>query len=229
MSFRSAVIALSFAAVAASASAPASAATTYSDSVSFMAAVQDARTIDFEGLVGTPAYPSNHPFVTNSHFTFSSSGIVVDGVQFVGTVSFGSGFETYIQGSNPDSFNASAMLWGGRILLDVFLPSGATAIGFDFGSSADMDVTISVTERSGGSFNTSRAVVGKSNQFFGYVGNEIESVRIDSGQTGGLTPYVMVDNVTIAAAIPEPHEYMLLLVGLGVLAAVTRGRRGMRR
>jgi hypothetical protein len=57
------------------------------------------------------------------------------------------------------------VLWGGCILLDVFLPVGATAVGFDFGSYTDMNVTISVTARSGASFSVSRAVVAKASYF----------------------------------------------------------------
>lgn len=202
----------------------ASGATIYSEESSFMAAVQAPSTIDFEGLVGTPEYPSNHPFVSGGHMSTSSSGITVDGVQFVGRVSFGTGFETYIFTSNPGSFRPTAVLWGGRGLLDITFPSGSDAIGFDFGSADDLTVTITVTESDGTTVATSRRVTGLGSQFFGYVGNDIHSVKIDSGQTVGFTPYVMADNVTIAAPIPEPREALLMLVGLGVLAMGVRGR-----
>lgn len=200
-------------------------ATFYTDRTAFLSDLGTVNTIDFEGLIGTAAYPQNYPW-GSGYMTDGPSGISVSGVRFIGTSSFW-GTQTIILG--PDScsgclsLNSSFNLLGGRTTTDILLPYGVTAFGADYGRDSNsrdpMNLAVAITRESGGTESTGvTALVAP--QFFGYIGSPINQISFDSGGVG-LAPYLLLDNV-VFNVVPEPASLALAGLGIGLLGWMLR-------
>jgi hypothetical protein len=108
--------------------------------------------------------------------------------------------------------------------------SAVVAIGGNFfgsditGSFTAGDISLVATDASG---STTQTIVGATTaSFLGFVSNgPITSLVITAVQpaTGFLWP--TADNLVLAAAVPEPETYALMLAGLGIVSLLARRRR----
>lgn len=204
-------------------------AATFTDRASFDSAVTNMTTLDFEGLLGTPGFPTNYPHGTG----YMAESISVQGVVFSDAYSGGPDY-VYILAN--DGAGAGASLNGTTTILlgtgssRITLPAGLTAFGADYGVPIGVPGGLPVGETSSIEatlhFRAGAApeifvlpVTGKS-QFFGYIGSEIDYIDLT-----GAGYYMVFDNLSIAQAVPEPETYALLVAGLGMLVWRVRSRK----
>lgn len=143
------------------------------------------------------------------------------------------------------SVGADSTLWTGGTATDVWLTTNAAADvvtfdnfssgvyaagGYIFGSDISGlflrrgSVTVTATDASGTTTVTKRFA--KEDNFFGFVSDSsLSSVTVSatSGRRAAVWP--TIDNLTLAAAVPEPETYALLLSGLAVVGFIARRRR----
>jgi hypothetical protein len=199
-------------------------AATYSDRASFEAAANNLTTLDFEGVIGTAGFANNYPFGTGH-----MAGIItLQDVQFSDAISSGGIDYVYILANDgagaSGSLNGTAAIWLGRDSSRIALPAGITAFGTDFGiAPGDVVSTIEATVyyRSSIPAETFNWAVTSSSQFFGYTGPEID--RIDLSYVPNA--YMVLDNLSIAQAVPEPETYALMLAGLGLVGFAARRQK----
>ncbi len=204
-------------------------AATYTDRASFDSAVTNMTTLDFEGLLGTPGFPTNYPHGTG----YMAESISVQGVVFSEAYSGGPDY-VYIlanDGAGADtSLNGTTATLLGRDSSRITLPAGLAAFGTEYGVPIGVPGGLPVGETSSIEatihFRTGAApkifvlpVTGKS-QFFGYIGSEIDYIDL-----AGAGYYMVFDNLSIAQAVPEPETYALLVAGLGMLVWRVRLRK----
>jgi hypothetical protein len=201
------------------------AALVFTDRTLFNAAVSNSETITFDNLIGTPLYPQNYPG-GSGYFNQSTSGIDVNGINFVGSGWYGT--ETYILdasvASGYYSLNGTSALLGGRTFTTVTMQNGqnyfGTDIGFDNYNTGTITATIFLKD------NTSLVSViniNQRSQFFGVAGGEIDHITFDSGGQG-LSPYTLLDNVTYSAT-PTPIPAAVYLLGSGLMGLVGLRRK----
>jgi len=205
--------ALAFVLACSTFSAPTLAAT-YANRTSFEAAAQNITTLDFEGLIGTSNYPQNYPMGSG----YMAASITVQGVLFSAAISAGGGDYTYILANDGagvnTSINGSTALLVGRDSSRITLPTGVTAFGTDFGLALSQgDITATFYFRGGGLAETYSLPATSITQFFGYTGQEIDHIDLSSAHAA----YMVLDNVNLAQAVPEPETYALMLAGLGLV------------
>ena len=191
-----AAAALTFATIAGSANA----ATIYTDRAAWSAAaggVQTTDTFEENGSGGYTYYGSSY---TGANFSISVTG--------------GNGMYTV----DPD-FNSS-YVWGSGDVLDLEFGSASisvdpsiTAFGFDFGNpSAFYASTVTVD-------GVAYSVNPQQFDFWGVVG---ATGQVTITPNGGLG---IVDNLTTAAAVPEPATWALMMLGIGGLGFALRRRK----
>ena len=210
-------------------------AATFTDRASFDAAVTNMITLDFEGLVGTPAYPENY-YTTYPYYPYSNGGtghyqksINVSGIDFS---YIGESDYTYILENSVGcpsqcgiySINESrfALLLSSTSdgFTRITMPSGINAFGADWGNGGPIEITIHF--RNTLDTETLSLIAETKSNYFGYIGNEIHYIDWEK-PTGGQ--YSILDNVSIAQAVPEPETYALMLAGLGLVGFVARRRK----
>ena len=109
---------------------------------------------------------------------------------------------------------------------------GVRGIGGNFfgsnisGLFAPGDLTLTATDASG---TVTRTITGATmSSFLGFISDgPITQLTLASVQpsTGGFL-WPSVDNLVLAAAVPEPGTYAMMLAGLGVCGFMARRRRG---
>ena len=109
--------------------------------------------------------------------------------------------------------------------------AGVSAFGGNFfasnisGSFLAGNVILVATDSLGAT--STQTIVGATvSSFLGFVSNASMSSVVLSSVQGASPVWPTADNVTLAAAIPEPGSYALLLAGLGVVGFMARRRRG---
>jgi hypothetical protein len=189
--------------------------TVYTDQASFLAAVQGQATDSFDDL--TPSDPSALPLSLPR--SVGAYGYTV-----------GAAGNLYIT-ANPD-MNAdrwvSIFESSDDIVINGFTGGVAAAGMFLFSINSLLavipaDVTATVTDSLGASLVWSPAPSSAGN-FVGFVSTGLlTSVTVNSSFGGGA-PFVTINNLTLAAPIPEPGTWALLLAGLGVVGSLARRR-----
>lgn len=173
----------------------------------------------FDGLVGSPDFPQNYG-AGLGYGTMSSTGIVVAGVSYVGTTSYGvpNSFETYILHTNvgppytqPGAYSIGhgdwALVAGKSARTIITLPGGTTAFGTDIGCSIfSYGHFIVRAVLQGGSTNVMPFYGTERSQFIGYLspGPDIDRILIDSILDYGA--YTVLDNVTTGTVLPPPPQ-----------------------
>jgi hypothetical protein len=208
-----------------------SAVTYFTDPAAFSNNLNGSLTnISFDGLVGTADYPQNYDF-GSGYYTYSSSGITIDGVTFVGSGDFGP--ETYILGSDVSdagyTLNGTFDLVGGRTFTDVYLPGGATGFGTQLGFDTStqrpvgLSPTLTVTVYSSdGTSNSQTLGVVHQGQFFGVTGAGITHVQFNSGGSG-YYPYTLLDNASFGVTNDSTEVITKRASGVGNLSANLNG------
>jgi hypothetical protein len=203
------------------------ASTIYTTRTAYDAAITNPTDINFENLVGTPGYPANYPIGTG-YYNNNATGITVNGVNFVGSGSFG--YETYVLGPDVSpiyTLNSTYTLIGGRTITDITLPNGVYAFGTDIGLAGSSLGTLQVTYylRDNTTQSTSLDIT-QQNQFLGFVGSDIDHITLDSGGLG-LNPYTLLDNITLAndSPTPSPEPGTIMLLGSGLAGTIFVRRR----
>jgi hypothetical protein len=108
--------------------------------------------------------------------------------------------------------------------------SGVYAVGgFIFSSNSDGgafrrgSITVTATDADGTITRTKRFA--RTDNFFGFVSDSsLTSVTVSASSRGGSV-FPTVNNLTLAAAVPEPETYALLLSGLAIVGFIARRRR----
>jgi len=195
--------------------APAHAAITgYTDQASFLSAVQGAATDSFDDLavfiaplslsrsVGAYGYTVS---AAGDLFITANPGLGMDADRWVSTVEPG----------DPMVINGFT---GGVGAAGMFLFSTEV-----FGNVIPAAVTATVTDSLGDTFVLDLLTSGAGN-FVGFVSTGLlTSVTVNSSFGGGA-PFVTINDLTLAAPIPEPGTWALLLAGLGVVGSLARRR-----
>jgi hypothetical protein len=109
--------------------------------------------------------------------------------------------------------------------------SGVYAVGgFFFGSNSDGgaqrrgSITVTATDADG-TITTETKRNPRTSNFFGFVSDSsLTSVTVSTTTRRG-SMFPTVNNLTLAAAVPEPETYALLLSGLAIVGFVARRRR----
>ncbi len=109
--------------------------------------------------------------------------------------------------------------------------AGVRGVGGNFfgsnisGLFAPGDITVTATDSGG---TVTRTLIGAAtSSFLGFISDgPITQLTVASVQpsTGGFL-WPSVDNLVLAAAVPEPGTYAMMLAGLGVFASMARRRR----
>jgi len=212
-------VATAIAAVLAFAAPAHAAITVYTDQASFLFAVQGAATDSFDDL--TPSDP------------FDPSTLPLSLPRSVGAYGYrvGAAGNLYIT-ANPD-MNAdrwvSTYTSGDSIFITDFTGGVAAAGMFLFstevlGSVIPAAVTVIVIDSLGGDPFEWRLPTSGAGNFVGFVSTGLlTSVTVNSSFVGD-DPFVTINNLTLAAPIPEPGTWALLLAGLGVVGSLARRR-----
>ena len=220
MSIKPQLAILALAASFAAASAQA-AITVYTSQASFLAATS--------GLVGVDTYndlnptePLNGPLARIAG-TFSYTASVGPLSNFFPALN--NGVDIWLSTNNS----------GDTITLSGFSGGAAAVGGFFFRSDVDGQATLAaatITIVATDSFGStvSRAQINPAvNSFLGFVSNgTISSLRVFVGveQVGTPDVWPTINDLHVAAAIPEPQTYALMLAGLGAVGFMARRRRG---
>jgi|GEM_PF-6004993 len=224
--------------------APVQAAAIFSDRAAFAAAAGSTRTIDFEGIVGTPGFPANFP---GGSGYYTSAPVTLDGVTFGGETYFyapgggttSAGTESYIldpgaQAGGYYDLNGSAVGFFGRDVITIDVPLGSGGVGFDFGldggaGAQPRSLAFEVAFDNGSTFVVPPFTPTLDPDFFGVLGQSIDLVRVINltGFIAGFNfrPYVLFDNVTVADALDVPEPATAALFALAFLGLAQFGRR----
>ena len=105
---------------------------------------------------------------------------------------------------------------------------GGNFFGSDIGGNfAGGSVTLSATDADG---TVEQTITGATtSSFLGFVSSTgaLSSASLFSVQPGsGLPLWPTADNLTLAAAVPEPETYGMMLAGMALIASMARRRRG---
>ncbi len=204
---------IAFAVLCAAAGASQAALTVYTTQASFLAAVTSPGVDTFAGfnIDGTTSSP-----ITRSAGAYSYTATA-------STSTF------YGAGSTADTW-LSTNLAEDSIQFSGFT-TGVNAIGANFfgsniaGAFAAGDVTLTAVDSMG---TTSIQVItgATTTSFLGFVSTgTISMLTLSAVQT--VSPlWPTVNNLTLAAPVPEPETYALMLAGLGVIGFMARRRRG---
>ena len=96
-----------------------------------------------------------------------------------------------------------------------------TAFGTDFGLALSQGSISATFYFRGGSLAETYSLPATSiTQFFGYTGQEIDHIDLIYANNA----YMVLDNVSLAQAVPEPETYALMLTGLGLVGFAGRRR-----
>lgn len=218
--------------------------TYYTDSTSFLGAINPTQTINFEGLA-----PSG-----GSADYSSASGLTIGGVNFAGpTVSEtvpnppvdGFALAVIDSASSPllTDFGTGATLWGPGTYqtgtfagtsgsLIITLPANTDSIGLNLssigifsgvilGGSVGNDLAVSVD---GGTPFVVHPIIKPGFAFAGFVSDgSISTIEISSA--GSNTFRIVADNVLLSSS-PVPEPASLILMGIGAICVVGYSRRG---
>jgi hypothetical protein len=197
--------------------------TVYTTQSSFLAAVSGTATDSFNNLpAGTSASPLSRQ-AGSYGYTLS----VLPDTQFIGDGSHVPPGLVYAAGSAADTWlstNAAtdtlrfAGLSGLRAIGGLFFGSDVDGL-FQSGASLSL-----VATDSGGSITRTLSNPGTTT-FLGFVSDgPLVSLNVSATQPAFGSTWVAVNDLTLAAPVPEPQTYLLMLAGLGVVAGMARRR-----
>jgi hypothetical protein len=188
--------------------------TSYDSPASFLAAVGATGVDTFAGFSITGATPSP---INRAAGAFNYTGTATDGFFGAGTtgdpwLSTNTASDTITLTPTSAGVAGIGGNFFGSNLSGLFALGELTITAVDsFGSSATS--TVNATSPTGGSF-------------LGFVSTgTIASLTITATQPAGAFLWPTVDNLTLAAPIPEPGTYALMLGGLGLVGFLARRRR----
>ena len=192
--------------------------TVYTDQASFLAAVQGQATDSFDDL--TPSDPSDpSSYLPPLLRSVGAYGYTVSAVGQLSVIANpGMGADRWI----------SVNEWPNPIVINTFTGDVAAAGMFLFatdlsGNVISAEVMATVTDSLGATFEWSLTPSSAGN-FVGFVSTGLlTSVTVNSSFGGGA-PFVTINDLTLAAPIPEPGTWALLLAGLGVVGSLARRR-----
>jgi hypothetical protein len=191
---------------------------TFGDRVPFTLATTNIQTIDFEGI----ASPSN-PFVSVN----TAAGFTTAGVNFGGRSTQNGSYYLYVADQTAvspdyDWGSGDSLLFESRGHLIATLPTGITALGFDFMAEDDAGSNTAGTSftftLSSGEVFTSLSLVRPNRAFFGVSSDQaITSIRIETTHEV-RPPLPIIDNFSFGQTVPEPSTVGLLLFsGIAIL------------
>ena len=195
---------------------------TFFDRASYESNLDSSDNVDFE-----IDYTSGNwaPFLT-------SAGYTSNGVNFFGTYTFSSNY-LYIGESSINGYgntyglsDGDFLLGEGRGRIDITLPAGHNAVGFDFAISEwTFGAPVSVTYKDSTGNSIDWLAQAGQEQFFGIISdNELTTVSFETTNST-RPPMLIMDNFTFGSGstgVPEPST-MLVVVALG-LGTVSRRR-----
>jgi hypothetical protein len=189
--------------------------TVYTTQASFLAAISNFATDTFDDL---PTGPTQ----------LETSSIDRSAGAFTYTASVGEDFSLATGGTASDVWLTTDP--SNAVLTFDSFSSGVYAVGgFFFGSNSDGgalrrgSVTVTATDADGTITKTKRNP--RSSNFYGFVSDSsLTSVTVSATSRGG-SMFPTVNNLTLAAAVPEPETYALLLSGLAIVGFIARRRR----
>ena len=156
----------------------------------------------------------------------SYSSLTVGGVNFA----TGAGTSLYVNTDYAGDYNTTGKSLANTYNSDAFglltltFSAPTKAFGFNWGA-ADTVWTLSAYDASNnllGSRSLAATRASNAGEFFGLgFGSDIAYATI----TGDSSDYVFVDNLTLAAAVPEPSTYGLMALGLAGLGFAARRRK----
>lgn len=207
---------LALAAMLAASGASQAGLTVFTDQASFLAAVGMSGTDTFDDLTAGANLGSG-PFTRSAgSFGYSvSAGPTSDILYGAGTLD-----DAWLSTNNAKD----------TVTFTGFSAGTAAAGGFFFGSDISGNllergvVVVTAADASGATSQQFKLRAGEET-FFGFVSDTALtslSVRVLSGQRSPVWP--TIDDLTLAAAVPEPQTYAMLLAGLGVVGFLARRR-----
>jgi hypothetical protein len=205
---------LAIAVLALAAGASHAALTVYTSQASFSAAVTNSGIDTFAGLSITSATPG--PLTRSAgSYGYTATATTND---FFGA------------GSTADPWLSVATSTD-SIRFSNFTGGTMSAIGGNFFNSnldglfAAGNITLVATDASGATL-TQTITGASSGSFLGFTSTSaITSLVVTAVQPTSGSLWPTVDNLTLAAAVPEPETYAMLLAGLAMLAALARRRQ----
>lgn len=191
--------------------------TVYTSQASFLAAVSAAATDTFDDLTSPPAAISSPLLRSVGAYTYTASS--PGGLFSAGSVS-----DIWLSNNTASDHITLASFTGGVV--------GAGADFFDSNANGlnrllAGTVTVSATDSSG---TVSHTLTNPTpTTFLGFVSNtQLWSVTVGAANTSRFPRQIAwptVNNLTLAAAVPEPETYMMMLGGLAALSFIARRRR----
>ncbi len=186
----------------------------YTTESSFMAAISAAATDTFDDLTPATAYTGPLSRSAGSYTYTVSAGATSPILYGAGTAS-DAWLSTNIatdtitfSGFSAGVYAAGAYFFNSDIAGD-FLRRGAAVV-----TATDVDGTV-----------TKFKLLPTTSNYFGFV-SDTTLVSLSVKAVGkGTNVWPTVNNLTIAAAVPEPETYAMLLAGLGIIGFVARRRQ----